>query len=160
MIKRLTILLSMSFSCASALADTFSTDFCDFTVDFPAKYSTREMLSEDATGIAAIANATKDTRLAAECWPYIDQLPLDVYAQGMRIEMQQRGFEINNVSIDRETGAAPQVILSGRLSAGGEKYHTTTISLMGPRSRLDLSIVERHPASQAQTIFRNSVRRK
>lgn len=158
--KRICLILCLTLSCASSWADTFTTSFCDFSVNFPGKYSTREMISEETAGIAAVANATRDTRIAAECWPYTEQLPLDAYARAMQAEMKQRGFVINNVSIDRDSGVAPQVIISGRLTAAGETYYTTSISIMGRRSRLDLSIVERHLASKAHTAFRNSVRLK
>lgn len=158
--KKISLLLCLLLPCASTWADTFSTAFCDFSVNFPGKYSIREMLSEDSAGVAAVANATSDTRIAAECWPYIEKPPLDVYANAMQAEMKQRGFIINNVSIDQHSGVAPQVIISGRLKAGGETYHTTSISFMGQRSRLDLSIVERHIASKEHMAFRSSVRLK
>jgi len=74
--------------------------------------------------------------------------------------MEQRGFAINSVSIDRNNKLAPQIVISGRLEAGGETYYTTTISIMGKSSRLDLSIVERHLASKAHMTFRESVRWK
>ncbi|GEM_PF-6095307 len=160
MFKGLCLSLCFSLSCASAWAGTFSTDYCEFSVTFPADYSTREMIYGQSGGIAAVANATRDTRIAAECWPYTDQSPINIYAKAMQAEMEQRGFAINSVSIDRNNKLAPQIVISGRLEAGGETYYTTTISIMGKSSRLDLSIVERHLASKAHMTFRESVRWK
>lgn len=148
------------FICSTAAANTFTLDYCDFSVDFPSKYSTREIYVKGSTTIAAMTTTANNTWLEAECWPYIKQLSLHEYARESETEFRNRGIFIKNIVVNKDASIAPQVITSGRIQIGGENYHTTSVSFMGPRSRLDLNIVEREIGSKEHSAFRNSVKRK
>lgn len=156
--------LPYCFVSLSSLANAgnyiFSPTFCDFSVEFPVQYKPKDMTLKGAQGAGATAHANSSTSLGAECWPYEQQLPIDTYAQGLENEMRQRGVAVSSVLIDKDSKVARQVVLSGRVSTGGKSLNMKTVSFIGPRSRLDLTILDREIASQTQVDFRNSVKRK
>ena len=145
---------------ANAESYVFSPEFCDFSVEFPVQYKPKDMILKGVQGAGATAHANSSTSLGAECWPYEQQQPIDIYAQALEIESRQRGVAVSSVFIDKGSKVAQQVVLSGRISAGVESWHIKTVSFIGPRSRLDLTILDRDIASQIQVNFRNSVNRK
>lgn len=152
------LLLPCSF--ANAGGYVFSPNFCDFSVEFPVQYKPKEMILKGTHGAGATAHPNSATSLGAECWPYEQQLSINTYAQGLEDEMRQRGVIINSVLIDNDGGVSPQVILTGRISVGGNMLTIKTVSFIGPRSRLDLTILDRYMVSQTQVSFRNSVYKK
>ena len=162
MITRHILLSCLVLTCSLANADgyVFSPNFCDFSVEFPVQYKPKDMILKGTQGAGATAHANSATSLGAECWPYEQQLPIDIYAQALENESRQRGVAVSSVLIDKDSKVARQVVLSGRISAGVKSWHIKTVSFIGPRSRLDLTILDRDIASQTQVNFRNSVKRK
>lgn len=152
--------LVLPCSLANAGGYVFSPKDCDFSVEFPVQYKPKDMTLKGTQGAGATAHANSSTSLGAECWPYEQQLPIDSYAQGLENEMRQRGVSVSSVLIYKESKVAQQVVLSGRISADGKSLHMKTVSFIGPKSRLDLTILDRDIAGQTQVDFRNSVKRK
>lgn len=162
MFARYLISCHLLFMCSFANAGNyvFSPAFCDFSVEFPVQYKPKDLTLNGTQGAGATAHANSSTSLGAECWPYEQQISIDAYAQGLENEARQRGVAISSVLIDKDSKVAQQVILTGRISIGGKSLTMKTVSFIGPRSRLDLTILDRDIASQTQIDFRNSVKRK
>lgn len=156
----LCISILLPCSLANASGYIFGPSFCDFSVEFPVQYKAKNMTLNGTQGTGATAHPNSSTSLGAECWPYEQQLPIDSYAQRLENEMRQRGISVSSVLIDTDSKVAQQVILSGRISASGKFLHIKTVSFIGPKSRLDLTILDQDIASQSQVAFRNSVKRR
>jgi hypothetical protein len=157
LVSAVTIALGVFMAEANAGEKVFSPSFCEFSVVFPNGYKPKEMISETAAGIAATGRAGS-TGLSAECWPYEEQVPIQTYAREVASQMRQRGGTVDNVSIETSK-IGEQVIVTSRIKSGSDSFHIKSVSFMGSRTRLDLTIVDREIASSAQINFRNSVKR-
>ena len=156
-------MLCMSNCCSDeAIAGefVFEPSLCEFSVTFPVKYKQRKIIKNGTAGTAATARVSNLTSLGAECWPYIEKLQIETFARNMEIEAQQRGLSVNSVIIDKSSNVGERIILTGWLKTGGQKVYVKIISIMGTKSRLDLTIADCEIASRTQVDFRNSVKRK
>lgn len=144
---------------AKASEKVFSPSFCEFSVVFPNGYKPKELISATATGAAATGRAGP-AGLSAECWLYEKQAPIQTFAQEIAFQMGQRGGIVDSVIIDRNSKKGEQVIMTSRIKSGNDLFRIKTISFIGLRTRLDLTIVDKEIASSAMINFRNSVKRK
>jgi hypothetical protein len=159
LVSMVTIAIGVFIAEANAGEKVFSPSFCEFSVAFPNGYKPKEMISATATGAAATGRAGS-TGLSAECWPYEKQTPIQTYARELASQMRQRGGIVDNVSIDRNSKMGEQVVVTSRIKSDSELFHIKTVSFMGSRTRLDLTIVDQEIVGSAQINFRNSVKRK
>ena len=111
----------------------------------------------DAAATARVGNSTS---LGAECWPYSEKPLIETFARNVEIEARRRGLSVSSVIIDKNSNVGEQVILTGWVKTGGQKVYVKMISVMGTKSRLDLTIADSEIASRTQVNFRNSVKRK
>ncbi|MGR4068406.1 hypothetical protein [Billgrantia sp. C5P2] len=144
----------------SSVADEdwwFSPDFCEFSVEFPTAYEEKQVVVGGELGAGATAQVGSSAFFAAECWSYEEQPPLEQFAQHMEMLATQRGVSVSSVVVDRSSTIGGQVVLTGVVNAGGETLHITTISSVGQRTRLDLTMVDNEIVSREKLAFRNSI---
>jgi len=158
-VRFLVLCCALSNSVAFA-SEVFAPANCDFTVTFPEKYETREVMA--ATGQSIVMAKTKNgepLKLSAECWP-LQKISPQGYAKNLGPKMDERGIQVHSVSIDK--GQYGDIVtLAGSAGQGVNKYYVRFESFFGKTSRLDLLILEKTAVpSKGNLDFRNSVRVK
>lgn len=154
-------LCSAAFICGTALAsETFNPANCDFTVAFPGKYETREIFT--ATGQSTLLAKNPNgqaVKLSAECWP-LQPISAQEYAKSLSPKMSQRGIQVQSVTLGKGN-YGDVVTLAGTAGEGSDKYYIRFESFFGPKTRLDILILEKSAiASVEHLAFRNSVKVK
>lgn len=149
-----------TYSSLSFSAETFTPTNCDFSVSFPGKYEIREIFS--ATGQSTILAKNPNglpVKLSAECWPLQSISPQE-YAKSLSPKMAERGIQVHSVNLAKGN-YGDIVTLAGSAGEGSDKYYIRFESFFGPKTRLDLLILEKTAlASKEHLAFRNSVKIK
>lgn len=162
----MTILRSLVFAAAASFgsiacnAEVFSPTSCDFSVEFPSKYETREIFASSGQSTVLAKNSNgQSTKLSAECWSLQAVTPQE-YAKGLYPKMAQRGIQVHSVNIEK-VNFGNIVTLAGSAGQGADKYYIRFESFFGPNTRLDLLVLEKSAmATKDHLAFRNSVRIK
>lgn len=150
----------LTYSPLSVSAEIFSPKNCDFSVSFPGKYEIREIFSAtgQSTTLAKNPNGLP-VKLSAECWPLQSISPQE-YAKSLPPKMAERGIQVHSVNL-ANGNYGDIVTLAGSAGEGSDKYYIRFESFFGPRTRLDLLILEKSAlASKDHLAFRNSVKIK
>ena len=103
--------------------------------------------------------AGQPIKLSAECWPLQPITPQE-YAKALSPKMAERGIRVHSLSLEK--GYHGEIVtLAGVAGEGANKYYIRFQSFFGPKTRLDILILEKSSmASQDHLAFRNSVRLK
>lgn len=160
-LQRLLILwAAFSFSATVSGAEIFSPADCDFSVTFPNKYETREIYAPSGQStVLAKSPSGQPVKLSAECWPLQVITPQE-YAKSLSPKMTERGVQVLSVNLAKGN-YGDIVTLAGTAGQGADKYHIRFESFFGPKTRLDLLVLEKSSvASKEHLAFRNSVKIK
>lgn len=159
--KRLLLVAILCFAPHTVFASSkFSPQNCEFSVEFPNIYETKEIFSPQGNSTILATNPKgSPTKLSAECWPNREISPRE-YASKLQTTAGSRGIEVKNITVGNDKGVQ-QVVLSGTIGQQPNLYQLRLISYFGKSSRLDLLIMDKRLdlGDEAQ-IFRNSVRVK
>lgn len=159
-IIRVIAMWALTYSPITVSSEIFSPTNCDFSVSFPGKYEIREMFlpTGQSTSLATTPNGSP-VKLSAECWPLQDISPKE-YAKSLAPKMVERGVLVHSVNLTKGN-YGDVVTLAGSAGEGSDKYYIRLESFFGPKTRLDLLILEKTPvASRDHVDFRNSVKIK
>ena len=138
-------------------ATVFEDKNCDFAVTFPVQFQAKQVYKGSDVGLLATARPTESVKLSLECWPKENESIRD-FVNKIQSRVQQQGIEVLGVTSERNQ-FGDVVTLSGRTIVQGKNVHLRLVSYFGPRTRLDLRVLDYNASgSKEQIDFRNSVR--
>lgn len=147
-------------ACPALASDVFAPANCDFSVSFPMQPETRDLIAPNGDkAILAKSPNGQPLKLSAECWPLQSVSTAD-YAASISKKLGERGFTVHSTSIAK--GAVGDIVtVAGVAGEVPNKYHFRFESFFGPRSRMDMLIMEKSAYPSVGNLdFRNSVRYK
>ena len=135
----------------------FENKDCDFAVTFPVQFQSKQIYKGSDVGLLATARPTESVKLSVECWPKENESVRD-FVTKIQSRAQQQDIEVLGVTSERNR-FGDVVTLSGRIIVQGKNVHIRLVSYFGPRTRLDLRVLDYNASgSKEQIDFRNSVR--
>ena len=154
------VLFCLLFFIESVYAERFSHDDCEYSINFPGAYETRQVFNDDgeSTVLAKTPNGAT-VKLQAECWP--EELgDISVYVKRLMKWISERGFTVGNVQVADDT-LGKMVIATGISQQETDKYYLKYMTIFGKYSKLNFIILEKSAIpSEDHLKFRNSIIKK
>jgi hypothetical protein len=124
-----------------AQASTFSPEGCEFVIDFPQGYETRDVHSNGRTTKLAVSETYAWGQLSAECFQSKQPTNISAFAMGLEDQIRESGFTPINVT-SRQGKYGPIVLLLASTVVQGKKYNLALETHFGKSSRMDAKVVQ------------------